>query len=213
MKITWMGHSCFLLETEKGTRVITDPYESGSYSGAIGYGPIDTRADIVTVSHQHADHNYTKGFSQAEIIDREGTHREGDVEIEGISTFHDKEQGASRGKNIIFIITSEGLRIVHFGDLGTLDIDYSKFVDTDIALVPVGGIFTIDAQEAGQLIKKINPKISIPQHFKTPKLGFNIAGVDEFLSNRQDYEQKQILEVTLKNIDSFKKIIVLNHQR
>jgi len=207
MKISWLGHACFLLEAEDGIKIITDPYDN-----SVGYDPINIEPDIVTVSHQHFDHNYTKGFHKAKVVAKEGRAAIGDIQIEGISTFHDKEGGASRGKNIIFIIALEGLHIAHFGDTGTLELDYSKLENIDLALVPVGGTFTIDAGEASQLLNKINPKISIPMHFKTAKLQFNIDGVEKFVENKE-YEKRDILEITTANIGTFKKVVVLNHQR
>lgn len=213
MKISWMGQSCFLFETEKGIKIITDPYESGSYSGAIAYSPVGVMdADIVTVSHAHADHSHVSEFKGAQVVDKELGAKIKDVEIKGIMSYHDDKKGASRGNNIIFIFKVDGLRIVHFGDLGTQNIDVSDFVDIDIALIPVGGTFTLDAENATEVLDKINPKITIPMHFKTPKLGFAIEGVEDFLIGKE-YEKKDILDVNPTNISSFKKIVVLNYQR
>jgi len=212
MKISWMGHSCFLLETSKGTKLITDPYESGGYSGAVGYGPIDIAADIVTVSHQHPDHNYLKGFKAANIIDVPGEVKLKDITVEGVLSYHDKDEGRLRGENIIFIFSLESLKIAHFGDLGTLDINYGKLKNIDVALIPVGGTFTLDSKEADALVEKSSPKISIPMHFKTEKLGFDIDRVDKFLKDK-DWEEKDILDINRDNMSSFKKIVVLRHQR
>jgi len=128
-------------------------------------------------------------------------------------SYHDKDKGQSRGENIIFTIWADGLKVVHFGDLGEKDIDLASFSDIDIAIVPVGGTFTIDAVEASQLIREISPKITIPMHYKTPKLGFDIDGVDKFLKANPDYEKKDFLEVNRDNIKLFKKIVVLKYQR
>ena len=212
MKISWLGHASFLLETKAGVKIITDPYESGSYDGALGYEPINLKPDIVTISHQHPDHNYIQDLGQPAIVDKDGKTVIKDIEIEGILSYHDKAEGKDRGQVIIFIITLDGLRIAHFSDLGTLDVDYTKLQGLDIALVPVGGVFTIDAKEATELIDKINPRMTIPMHFKTPKLGFDILGVEEFLEVK-DYQTENILEVTSESLNSFKPIVVLNYQR
>jgi L-ascorbate metabolism protein UlaG (beta-lactamase superfamily) len=211
-----MGHASFLLETQKGTKIITDPYEPGSYSGAVGYSPIGVEADIVTVSHQHADHNYIKEFSTAEIIDKAGNFTVGDVQIQGLLSYHDQQKGKERGEIIIFIISADGLRIAHFSDLGTMDIDLDKLKNIDIALIPVGGTFTIDAKEATKLLSQINPKITIPMHFKTPKLGFDLLGVDTFLSGKANIEKKDSLQITRQDIDSLQQegnVVVLDYQR
>ncbi len=213
MEISWLGHACFLFETSQGIRLITDPYESGGYGGAVGYDPINLEADIVTVSHKHADHNNIQDFRDALIVSEEGEVSIKDIEIKGMLSYHDKEKGQSRGENIIFTIQADGLKIVHFGDLGEKDIDLTAFSDIDIAIVPVGGTFTIDAAEASQLIREIRPKITIPMHYKTSKLGFDIDGVDKFLKTNPDYEKKDSLEVNRDNIKSFKRIVVLKYQR
>lgn len=213
MKISWLGHACFLLETNQGTKLITDPYESGGYDGAVGYDPVNLEADIITVSHNHADHNNIKDFKNALVVKEEGKTLIKDLEIEGILSYHDKDKGKSRGENIIFTIQTEGLKIVHFGDLGTKDIDLSLFKDIDIALMPVGGTFTIDAAQASQLIRDVNPRVTVPMHYKTPKLKFDIDGVDKFLKINSDYENKNCLEVSSESIRSFKRIVVLEYQR
>ena len=213
MKISWLGHACFLLETSQGTRLITDPYESGGYGGAVGYDAINLEADIVTVSHKHADHNNIQDFKDALIVSEEGETSIKDIEVKGVLSYHDKERGQSRGENIIFTIQADGLKVVHFGDLGEKDIDLTHFSDIDIAIVPVGGTFTIDAAEASQLIREIHPKITIPMHYKTSKLGFDIDRVDKFLKANPDYEKRDSLEVNRDNIGSFEKIVVLKYQR
>ncbi len=213
MEISFLGHACFLLETSQGTRLITDPYESGGYGGAVGYEAINLEADIVTASHKHADHNNIQDFKDALIVNQEGEASTKDIEIKGMLSYHDKDKGRSRGENIIFTIGADNLKIVHFGDLGEKDIDLTSFSDIDIAIIPVGGTFTIDAAEASQLIREISPKITIPMHYKTPKLGFDIDGVDKFLKANPDYEEKDSLVLSRDNIGSFKKIVVLKYQR
>ncbi|MCF7908380.1 MAG: MBL fold metallo-hydrolase [Candidatus Omnitrophica bacterium] len=212
MKLSWLGHASFLLETNQGTKIITDPYESGGYDGAVAYGPIDLEADIVTVSHQHADHNHIQPFKMAKIVDKAETFNFKDVKIEGLNSYHDAKGGKLRGENIIFTIAVEGLKVVHFGDLGTEDIEYFKFQNIDIVLIPVGGTFTLDSEAASRVIDKINPKVTIPMHFKTSKLEFDIDRVDEFLKGKE-YEKKDVLEVNSQSVGLFKKFVLLNHQR
>ena len=208
MKISWLGHACFLMETSQGTKIITDPYDQ-----TVGYDSIGIDPDIVTVSHQHFDHNYTQEFREAKIFDKEGEFEEKGVKLKALLSFHDKEKGALRGKNLIFIIETEGIKVVHFGDLGTLELDYDKLKDIDIALIPVGGTFTIDAEEAGKLVEKIQPKIAIPMHYKTPKLGFSIDGVEKFLEGKENVEEKEVLEIKKQELNYPTKIVVLKYLR
>jgi len=208
MKISWLGHACFLIETSQGTKIITDPYDK-----TVGYDPIGIDPDIVTVSHQHFDHNYTQEFRKAKIFDKEGEFEEKGVRLKALLSFHDKEKGALRGKNLIFVINADDIKVAHFGDLGTLDLDYDKLKDIDIALIPVGGTFTIDAKEASQLIERIQPKIAIPMHYKTSKLGFSIDGVERFLEGKENVERKEFLEIKKEELKYPTKIIVLKHLR
>ena len=212
MKITWLGHSSFLIETSKGTKIVTDPYESGGYGGAVGYAPIDIEADIVTVSHGHSDHNYTKPFKAARIVDAVGKVSIKDVGIEGVSSYHDKEKGRARGLNIIFIIKADGLKVVHLGDLGTLDIDTRNIDGCDVLLVPIGGTFTLDSAEASEFMERIKPAVTVPMHFKTEKLAFSIEGLSKFLQGKS-YEQKDVLEISFENAGSFKNVVALAYQR
>jgi L-ascorbate metabolism protein UlaG (beta-lactamase superfamily) len=208
-----MGHACFLLESAKGTKIITDPYESGSYGGAVGYSAVNIDADIVTVSHKHPDHNFTKGFKKARILEKEGNFKIGDAEIKGILSYHDNQQGKARGTNIIFVFNVDGIKVVHFGDLGTTDIDYQALGGVDVALLPVGGVFTLEVDQIEEFYQKLNPKICIPMHFKTTKLGFDIAAVDEFIRGKREVEHRNLLELNPQNINSFKKIVVLDYLR
>jgi len=207
-----MGHSCFLLEGDGGVKIITDPYESGSYKGQMGYRPVAIDADVVTVSHEHLDHNYTKGIKTNVIIRDVGVVKVKDIRVEGISSYHDNQQGFLRGRSIIFIINFEGLKIIHFGDLGTVNINTNMLKDADVVFIPVGGVFTLGADQAKEIIKKINPKITVPMHFKTEKIGFNIERVDKFLQS-EDYEERNNLLLDSNSVNSFKRIVVLKYKR
>jgi len=215
MIIEWLGHACFLLQTDKGTKIVTDPYEPGSYGGAVAYSEIGVDADIVTVSHKHFDHAYTKIFTSAQIVDKPTKYNIKDVVIEGLLSYHDKRKGADRGENIIFIISVDGLKIAHFGDLGDIPQDIERLKDLDVALIPTGGTFTLGPQEAKELVEKITPRIVIPMHFKTEKLGFDIEGVESFLKGFSNVERANtsLLEVKKENLPQGPKIIVLKHSR
>jgi len=187
VKIRYLAHAAFLLITSRGTRIITDPYQPGSYGGAVGYRPIDEEADIITVSHSHEDHNYiSPQHRKAEVISTSGRHQTADVAISGIETYHDQSQGRERGKNIIFIIRGDGLTVCHCGDLGLVPDEKTvqALGAVDVLLLPVGGFYTIDAAEADQVIARVKPRVAIPMHYKTEKLGFGIATVEPFLRGK-----------------------------
>ena len=215
MKLEWLGHACFLLETEDGVKIVTDPYQPGSFSGAVGYADVNVKADIVTVSHAHADHNYTQAVPGARVIESPEKVRIGKIDIEGVRSFHDYTEGSLRGNNIIFIFTIEGLKIVHLGDLGHIPSDTEKIANADVVCVPVGGTFTLSAKEATQLVELMQPTIIIPMHFKTEKLGFSIDGVDKFIKGKSNVQalRSSSLEIRSSMLPEQPTIIVLKPSR
>ena len=178
MEIKYLGHSAFLIKT-KTAKIVTDPFDPKM----IGLKFPKTEGDIVTVSHSHKDHNQVKNVSgingvEPLLVDMPGEFEKMGVRIFGFQSFHDKTQGSERGENILYKFESEGLSVLHCGDLGV--IPEESFLETigevDILMIPVGGIYTIEAEEAFQIVKKIEPAIVIPMHYGTGKL----AGVSEF---------------------------------
>ncbi len=165
MKITWIGHACFKIESQ-GAALITDPYEDGYIPGL---KPLRDSAEIVLCSHGHGDHN------AASLITLTG--KEAPFKISLIDSYHDEVKGAKRGPNKITIIEAEGLKVVHFGDIGcVLEPDQIECLkDIDVAMIPVGGTFTLDNNEAAQLVKQLAPKKVIPMHYQAgEKFGFPV---------------------------------------
>ncbi|MEW6685635.1 MAG: MBL fold metallo-hydrolase [Candidatus Edwardsbacteria bacterium] len=189
MKIKYLGHASFLITSKDGKKLVTDPYESGSYGGAIGYTPIKETVDAVTVSHNHEDHNCTKQLpGKPTVIKDTGSQTASGMSFAGIATYHDESKGSERGKNNIYIITIDGMKVCHLGDLGhRLSKDeVSKIGPIEILLIPVGGYFTIDAKAATDVMEALKAKITIPMHFKTKKVGFPIDPVDKFLEGKKN---------------------------
>lgn len=216
MKIKWYGHSAFLITTENGTRIILDPYQSGAFGGALAYGKINEAADIVLSSHDHDDHNYVGDITgKFTLINRPGDHREAGIGIQGISTFHDRSGGRERGQNIIYIIEADGMRIAHLGDLGhVLDsVTVEQMGKVDVLLIPVGGFYTIDPEEASRIVNDVKPIASIPMHFKTEKCDFPIVPVEEFTKGKPDVQVagKTEIELVKSTLASAQGIVVLRH--
>ena len=125
MKVKWMGHACFLISSEAGLKIITDPYTSG---GGIRYSPVNETADIVTVSHDHLDHNNVASLSgKPEIVTGSGIREVKGIQSKGVATYHDESQGGQRGSNIVFCFAVDGVKLCHLGDLG-IDLVESKLV-------------------------------------------------------------------------------------
>jgi len=202
MKIKFIAHACFLITTEKGIRILTDPYEPGSFEGAVKYRPVTEAADIVLVSHDHADHNWVSGVSgNPEVVDRPGEQTISGVHVAGIPTYHDTSMGSERGGNVVFRISTDGLNICHLGDLGhPLDEETAAVLrPLDVLLLPVGGTFAIDAKVAGQVRETLSPKLTIPMHFKTDGVDFPIAPVDPYLAELDDVMRTGSSELDLSS--------------
>jgi len=189
MKIRWLGHAAFVLTTEQGQVILTDPYEPNCYGGALRYSKITVNSNVVTLSHDHADHacaaSALKGKPQ--VIDRAGDYEISGVKIKGIPSFHDANNGKERGKNIIFTHQTDGLTVAHLGDLGHIPSQgqYEQIGLVDVLLAPVGGHFTIDATQATEIAQNLKAKVVIPMHYKTEQIDFPIAPVDGFLKGKK----------------------------
>lgn len=216
IKIRWYGHAAFHITTNQSTRIIIDPYESGAFNNALTYGPIKDRADIVITSHHHADHNYTKDIQGAyALIHQSGSYEIRDVRIETISTFHDAAKGKDRGDNLISVIKADNMFLAHLGDLGHgLDAGLLKQLEkVDILFLPVGGLFTIDAFVATEVMNALHPSIAIPMHYKTEKCGFPIAPLEDFTSGKENVRVLKSFEVSIdkETLPKETEILVLDH--
>ena len=155
MRITWFGHACFLIEGQ-GQRIVTDPFND-----EVGYDIPQVEADIVTISHEHWDHNAVDTVGgNPRVVRQPGQLEINGIKIEGIGSYHDRSQGRERGRKNIYVYTVEGMRVVHLGDLGhLLSEEQIKIIGSvDVLLIPVGGTFTIDADDAFKWWKYLNLK-------------------------------------------------------
>ena len=214
MKIKWFGQSCFMITSEKGTKILMDPYKN-----ALGYRlPKEIEADIVATSHDHSDHNHISAVKSSFVhINGTGNFSEHGIEIKGVATFHDKVSGAKKGKNTIYNFNIDGINVCHCGDLGhTLDSNLVKEIgNVDILLLPVGGGFTIDAFDAVNVMKQLNPTVVIPMHYRTKALGalgLAFDKVDKFIS-ASGLQVKEHTELKLNsvNIKDYSGIAVLKY--
>jgi len=199
MTIIWYGQSCFRLEG-KNVRVLIDPF-----SKEIGLRPPRLNDNIYLVTHDHYDHNNVKGVSdESFVIDGPGEYEKAGVQIVGALSYHDDSQGAERGLNSIYVITMEGIRFCHLGDLGQLKLSDEQ-VDIigsiDVLFVPVGGTYTIDGKQAVGIVKQIEPKIIVPMHYKVPGLSEDLADVKIFLKEIGiEPEEVQNLKINQKSL-------------
>lgn len=213
MDITYLGHSSFKLRGKQAT-LVTDPYGS-----SIGLSfPKHVEADIVTVSHDHEDHNAVR-FVEGNpfIVSGPGEYEIKGVGVVGFGVYHDDQKGEKRGKSTIFRIELDGLSIVHLGDLGhemsAAQVDSLDGVD--ILLIPVGGVYTIDASAAAKIVGEVEPKIVIPMHFNRPdldqKMFAGLAGVDAFLKEmgKTDVSPQPKFVITKDKLPEEMQVVVL----
>lgn len=176
MKITWCGHSCFLVETREGSAVL-DPYAPGSVPGLSL--PALT-ADLALCSHGHRDHGYAEGVRMSG--------KKPAFTVKTIHSFHDDRGGSLRGENTIHVIEAEGLRIAHLGDLGhPLSAEQLAALGApDVLLIPVGGHYTIGAETAAALAKAVGARITVPMHYRGEGFGYDVIGPVEDFTARMD---------------------------
>ena len=211
MKVKWLGHSSFKITSDNGTSVITDPYSA--YSG-LSYGEIKESADVVTISHEHGDHNNAAAVQgNPELVKEAAPVEKKGIKFNGVSTYHDDAGGSKRGGNTIFCFEIDGVRVCHLGDLGHPlgDKEASEIGKVDVVLTPVGGFFTIDAKTATGVCDQLAPKVIIPMHFKNDKCAFPISAVDDFLEGKTGVSKPGVNEVEFKkeNLPATTQIVVL----
>lgn len=169
MDIIYLGHASFQLKGKRGT-VVTDPYHS-----AVGFSLPNVSADLVTVSHDHPDHNSVDAIATTArrerpfIVSQPGEYEVAGISVFGIESYHDANQGAERGTNTIYTILLDDIRICHLGDLGhPLSPELVEAIGAvDVVLCPVGGAFTISPEQAVEVINTLEPAYAIPMHYKT----------------------------------------------
>lgn len=209
MKVRWLGHASFLITADNGTRIITDPFVPDE---RLKYGEIKESADIVTVSHDHFDHNSVESVGGNPVVVKETTEVKG-IKFDGVPTHHDASGGSERGNNMIFCMTVDGVRICHAGDLGHMlsDDQVNAIGKVDVLLIPVGGFYTIDAAVASEVCDRLKPGVVIPMHFKNEKCNFPITGVDDFLKGKENVRRSDSSEAEFKagEIPARTEIVVL----
>jgi L-ascorbate metabolism protein UlaG (beta-lactamase superfamily) len=211
MDITWYGHSCFRL-SDRGVTIVTDPP-----SDDMGYDRPRIRADVVTISHEHPGHNNRVGFRGGpKFFVGPGEYEVKGVFITGINTYHDARNGATRGRNTVFVFEIHGVTICHLGDLGHVPSQSQVEVlsDVDVLLIPVGGLHTIDGSKATEVISLIEPRLVIPMHYKTRVEKAKLQTLNKFLKEMglAPTPAQPELKVTKSSLPDETQVMVLDHK-
>lgn len=215
MQIKYLGHASFLIKS-KDAKLVTDPFDAK----AVGMKFPKQDADIVTISHGHEDHNNVGGVSEdALVIDWPGEFEKKGIRVKGVATYHDEKKGVERGSNVVYKITADDVNILHCGDLGhVLTEEFIEQIgDIDILLIPVGGHYTISAQQAVEIIKKIDPYIVVPMHYNQPALDQKTFGsltdLNAFIKAYGIEKPETVDQLTVKKEDLSEeetKVVVMN---
>ena len=211
MEITWYGHACFRL-SERNVVVVTDPFGED-----LDFVRPRIRADLVTISHDHAGHNNRVGFRGGpRFFDGPGEYEVKGVFVTGIATHHDEGSGATRGSNTVFLFEFNGLTVCHLGDLGHVPTQsqVEALSDVDVLLIPVGGVDTIDASKATDVISLIEPRLVIPMHYKTPEEKARLHTVTRFFKAMGLAPTPPIseLKVSKSSLPTETQIVLLDHK-
>lgn len=211
MDIYFYGQACVKLKG-KTAQVFIDPYKEDFTGLKL---PKDLSADLAISTHNHDDHNNLDVITGSQIkITGPGEYEVNGVSVVGVSTFHDKEEGTQRGKNTVYNISIDGLNVVHLGDLGHIlnENTVDEIGETDILLVPVGGIYTIDAKVASDVVTQLEPKIVIPIHYKLPGLKFELDPLENFLKEMgfENAQPQPKLSITKDKLPEELQVVVLS---
>ncbi len=211
MDITWYGQACFKLKGKSAT-VVIDPFDPNFVGLKL---PKDLSADVVLKTHDHADHNYFAGVSGDPVkISGPGEYEIKGVAINGVGVYHDKQNGEERGKNTVYNLSIDNLNVVHVGDLGHqfTQEQLEEIGNCDILMIPVGGVFTIDAKDAAEVIAQLEPSIIIPMHYYLDGLKFQLDPVDKFLKEMgvEKVEPQPKLVITKDKLPEEPQVIVLS---
>ena len=211
MEIVWLGHSSFRIRAREAT-VITDPCPPST-----GYTIGKPTADVVSLSHAHDDHTYLKAIAGKPIvIDSPGEYEISGAFLTAIPTYHDGEKGGELGKNLVFVIEMEGIKICHLGDLGhvpTAD-QAEGMTGADVLMIPVGGDSTIDGAKAAEIVPTLDARIIIPMHYKTPVTKGDLESADRFLKEMQStaVQAQPKLSLSYNTVPSDTQVILLDYR-
>lgn len=217
MVIEWLGQACLKVQTKPGpgddVTVLFDPFDPAK----VGFKLPKVTADVVAITHDHADHNNVSGVSgEPFVIQGPGEYEVKQTFFYGIPGFHDNSQGSERGLNTIYLMESEGLSVAHLGDFGQAELTPAQLESlegVDILVIPVGGVYTIDGKQAAALVGELEPRIVIPIHYKVPgfnndskletvekfihELGLKAEPVEKFKVSKKDLPQEETKLVLL----------------
>ena len=214
MEITWYGHSCFRLTERSMASVVTDPYDSS----AIGYDPLKLKADIVTLSHNAAGHNFVSAVKGAShIISGSGEYEIGGVFITGVQTNERKKKNNGQPQNTLYVFDYDGLTVAHLGDLQQVpsQTEVEALGSVNAVLIPVGGGGGLNASKAAEVVSLLEPNIVVPMHYALPQTKIQLDPLDKFLKEMGlgTVERQPSLKMSRTSLPDETHVIVLDYQK
>jgi L-ascorbate metabolism protein UlaG (beta-lactamase superfamily) len=211
MEIVWLGHSCFRIKGREAT-IVTDPYDK-----TLGYPMKKPAANIVTISHNHPQHCCLEGVAgNPRVVSRPGEYDISNITIYGIPTFHDNEKGQKRGKNTVFFMEIDEVKVCHLGDLGHIPTteQIEQISDVEVLMVPVGGVSTLDAAAAAETIGLLEPRLVIPMHYKTDAVKMELEPLEKFIKvmGLKEVVPQPKLNITKTTLPLETRVVVLDYQ-
>ena len=215
MEITWYGHSCFRLTERNYATVVTDPFDSK----ATGYDALKLKAEIVTISHEAAGHNFisaVKGITHT--LDGPGEFEIGGVFITGVQTDGSGRKKKDNGpRNTLYVFDYDGITVAHLGDLQQVptQAEIEALGTVNVALVPVGGGSSLNAAKAAEVISLFEPNIVIPMHYATPDSKITLDSLNKFVKEMglSKPESQPSLKVTRSGMPDETRVVVLDYQK
>lgn len=210
MKLKYNAHACFTLTYKNGAVLVTDPFDE-----TVTYAPCNDRCDVALISHDHFDHNHIQSLQGSfETIRTAGSFDVKGLRVTTTESFHDKENGALRGKNLISRIEGDNLCICHLGDLGHMPNGHQKeaIADCDVLLIPIGGVYTIDTDEAEAIIRELKPTVTVAMHFRTDEYDAPFSTEEKFVKDMNAAYMPREIEITSENIHNLPPVIVMAHK-
>jgi L-ascorbate metabolism protein UlaG (beta-lactamase superfamily) len=212
LDVTWYGHGCFRLRG-RGAAVVNDPYPP-----ALGTRLPRLEADLVTISHEHDNHNYVRALAKDPFLIRDpGEYEVAGVTVIGVPTFHDVKRGEVHGRNTVYLLDIDDVTVCHLGDLGHPldDRALERLGKVDVLLVPVGGGATLDATRGAEVVRQIEPRYVVPMHYALPQLQVELQPIDRFLEEMgvESHERQPKLTVQASSSSEGETKVVLLEPR
>lgn len=213
MEITWLGRACFRIKAKEAA-IVTDPYDNKTTGYTLGR----PAADIVTVSHSDPAHANVDGVGGSpRVLEGPGEYEVAGASVVGVTTWRGKEKSPESGRNVVFVIEVEDMRIAHLGGIGHVPTSdqVEEIGSVDVLLVPVGGDDSLDGPGAAEAVSLIEPKLVIPMNYKTDIERAKLDPIDRFLKEMgaKSPERHAKVTVTRSSLPEETQLLVVDYKK